>query len=178
MSERTDLVQVTAVAAGLERSSHELAAPGPEHRRLGIFIGTWINMGHTVARPGVPSMQILTSDIYEWAPGGYFVIHTAYGSVGDIDVGGVEIISYDPHAGSFRSQFFDSQGNTSTSRLSAAGDAWTWSGERTRCTAVFSDSGRIQTAHHEVLAVGDAWVPSMEVTPRKIGGAPAAQGSR
>lgn len=108
MPERNDLVQVTAVAAGLERSARQQTAPGPEHSRLGVFIGQWINMGHTVARPGVPSTQILTSDIYEWAPGGYFVVHTAYGRIGDIDVGGVEVIGYDPRAGSYRSHFFDS----------------------------------------------------------------------
>jgi hypothetical protein len=104
MSEGNDAVQVVAVAAGLKQFSGQQAAPGAEHRRLDVFIGKWINEGQTVARPGMPAMRILTSDIYEWAPGGFFVVHVAYGSIGHIDVGGVEIMSYDADAGSYRSR--------------------------------------------------------------------------
>jgi hypothetical protein len=29
----------------------------------------------------IPSVPILTSDVYEWEPGGFFVVHSAYGNV-------------------------------------------------------------------------------------------------
>jgi hypothetical protein len=170
MSEQHSAAQVKAVAAGLQRTSGRAAAPGSEHRNLDVFIGKWINVGHTVATSAtseVPSTKILTSDIYEWAPGGFFVIHSAYGLIGDFAVGGVEIISYDPDAGHYRSQFFDSQGNTTISQLSLADGVWTWAGPRTRCTATFSDDGRIQTAHHQASKDGMTWQPSMEVTLHK-----------
>ena len=70
--------------------------PGPEHRRLDAFIGRWMTDGQTVAGPDAPSVKILASDVYEWMPGGFFVLHTAYGRIGDIGVGGVEIIGFDP----------------------------------------------------------------------------------
>lgn len=168
MSERNSTPQVRAVAAGLERTSDRPDMPGAEQRHLDGFIGKWINAGHTVSRAGVPSAKILTSDIYEWAPGGFFVIHSAYGLIGDIAVGGVEIISYDPDAGCYRAQFFDSRGNASVSQLRLADGAWTWTGPRTRCTATFSDDGSIQTAHHEMSEDGATWQPSMDVTLRKI----------
>jgi hypothetical protein len=168
MSEPRSSAQVTAVAEGLTRTSGRPAAPGPEHRNLDVFIGKWINVGHTVATPEVASATIVTSDIYQWAPGGFFVIHSAYGLIGDFPVGGVEIISYDPDAGRYRAQFFDSQDNTTISQLSLADGVWTWAGQRTRCTAAFSDDGRIQTAHHEMSEDGVTWQPSMEVTLRKI----------
>jgi hypothetical protein len=34
------------------------------------------------------------SDVYEWAPGGFFVHHVAYGRIGSLDVAGSEIIGY------------------------------------------------------------------------------------
>jgi hypothetical protein len=168
MPESNSRLQIKAVAAGLERTSHHAATPGPEHRNLDIFIGKWINTGHTAPRPGVPSAEILTSDIHEWAPGGFVVIRSAYGLIGDIAVGAVEIISHDPAAGCYRAQLFDSQGNTSVSQLSEADGVWTWTGQRARCTATFSDDGTIQTAHHERSDDGLTWQPSMDVTLRKI----------
>jgi len=106
--------------------------------------------------------------VYEWAPGGFFVLHSAYGRLGDIGVGGVAIIGYDAKRGGYRSYFFDSQGNVSISEMAVNSGAWTWQGERTRCTATFSLDGRIQTAHHERSADGVTWEPSMEVTLRRI----------
>jgi hypothetical protein len=57
-----------------------------------VLIGNWINEGATVATAGIPSVPIRTSDVYEWVPGGFFVVHTAFGKIGDTSVGGVSII--------------------------------------------------------------------------------------
>ncbi|MDQ6910887.1 MAG: DUF1579 domain-containing protein, partial [Actinomycetota bacterium] len=151
-----------------ERSARRSAALGPEQRKLDVFIGKWINEGYTVARPEVPSAKILTSDIYEWAPGGFFILHTAYGRIGEHDVGGIEIISYEPQAGSYLSRFYDSQGNVNASQLTELDGAWTWSDKRARCTATFSQDSKTQTAHHESSEDGTTWIPSMDVTLRKI----------
>jgi len=142
--------------------------PRPEHQVLDVIVGKWINEGHTVATGDMPSSRILTSDVYEWSTGGFFVLHTAYGRAGDLPGGGIEIIGYDAASGEYISRFFDSQGNVSTHALSIEGDAWTWQGETTRCTAFFTDGGRTQTAHHERLDGRGEWVPSMEVVLTKI----------
>jgi uncharacterized protein DUF1579 len=154
-----------------ERVTNQLLTAGkagPEHQRLEIFIGKWINQGHTVATADAPEVPILTSDMYEWMPGGFFVLHTAYGRVGDQDVGGTEILGYDAACQQYRSYFFDSQGHVRTDVLTASGDTWTWRGEQTRCTAVFSDQGKTQTAHHERLDEQGHWVPAMDVTLIKV----------
>ena len=41
------------------------SGPGAEHKRLDVFVGTWINEGQTVASADAPSVPILTSDVYE-----------------------------------------------------------------------------------------------------------------
>jgi hypothetical protein len=68
-----------------------------------------INEGHTIETAEIPSVPILTSDVYEWAPGGFFVVHSAFGKIGETAVGGVEIIGVD--GGAYRSTFYDSFGN-------------------------------------------------------------------
>jgi Protein of unknown function (DUF1579) len=101
-------------------------------------------------------------------PGGFFVIHSAYGRLGDADVGGVEIIAYDPASERYQSYFFDSQGNTAVNRLSFSNDRWLWQGENTRSTSVFTDEGKTQTTLHERRDEGGNWVPSMDVVLTEV----------
>ncbi len=56
--------------------------------RLEVFIGRWLTEGETVAAPGAPSARIFASDVYQWGPGGQFIMHPAYGRIGEQDVGG------------------------------------------------------------------------------------------
>lgn len=57
-----------------ENVTNQLPKAGPEHQRLEVFIGKWINEGHTIATADAPAVPILTSDVYEWMPGGFFVL--------------------------------------------------------------------------------------------------------
>ena len=150
------------------QSQQPAPQPGPEDKRLDVFIGKWINEGYTVEAPGAPSVKILTSDVYEWMPGGFFVLHTAYGRIGDIGVGGAEVLGYDPATGKYFSRFYDSRGGIHDADLTVDGDAWTWKGEATGCTAIFTEQGTIQTAHHVRLDETGAWVPAMEVVLKKV----------
>lgn len=150
--------------APTESTRTAMLAPSAAHQRLEVFIGKWINEGHTIASAEAPALKILTSDIYEWMPGKFFVLHSAYGRIGENAGGGTEIIGYDEASQTYRSYFFDGQGTFSTHELTAQGDTWTWQGETTRCTAVFTDNGATQVAHHERLDEHGQWVPAMDVT--------------
>ncbi len=139
-----------------------------ELERLNVFIGKWMNEGYTVETPAAPSTKITTSDVYEWMPGRFFILHTAYGRIGSMDVGGVEIIGYDPATRKYFSRFFDSSGNVHEDSLTADGDRWRWQGKTTGCTAVFTENGKVQTAHHVRLDENGKWVPSMEVVLTRV----------
>ncbi len=146
----------------------EPLTPGPEHQALTAFIGKWMTEGQTIAGEDSPSVKIIASDVYEWAPGGFFVVHSAYGRIGDAGVGGIEIIGYDAATKKYGSQFFDSQGNCSTSDLTVRSSTWTWTGEKTRCTAEISHDGKKMSAHHERTDDGVKWMPSMDVSLIKV----------
>jgi hypothetical protein len=118
---------------------------------------------------GNPGPRITTSDVYEWAPGGFFLLHSAYGRIGEFGVGGIEMIGYDEAAGAYRSHFFDSQGTVTVSSLVARGKVWTYQGATTRSTVEFSDGDRIQTVLHERTDDGTTYRPSMRVTLVKVG---------
>src|SRR5262245_17523912 len=139
-----------------------------ELERLEVFIGRWITEGETARSPDAAPMQIVASDVYQWAPGGHFVMHPAYGRIGSIAVGGLEVIGRDRATGQFQTWFFDSEGNVTTETLSCRDGVWTWLGRNVRCTGVFGDEGRTLTANHERTEDGEHWTPSMNVTLRKI----------
>jgi hypothetical protein len=153
-----------SVVSGIIRPTE----PGPEVRRLDVFIGRWITEGHLIDDTGAPAGQILASDVYEWAPGGFFVIHPAYGRINGVGGGGVEVIGYDAATRKYWTQFFDSQGNVSTTDLTLDGEHWIWDREDTRCTARFSADGTVQTAHHERRTDDGTWLPSMEVVLTRV----------
>jgi Protein of unknown function (DUF1579) len=157
-----------ADAGGVASGRVRPAEPGPEVKRLEVFIGRWITEGYIVDEDGNPGAKIVASDVYQWAPGNFFVIHPAYGRVGDVGVGGVEIIRFEHATGRYLAQFLDSQGNANTSDLTSDGENWTWQGETTRCTGEFSVDGRTLTAHHERRTENGSWVPSMEVVLTKV----------
>jgi hypothetical protein len=168
MIARAEGPAVKSVASGLERSPAPLPERSEWHERLGVFIGKWINEGATVAGDGMDSVPIVTSDVYEWAPGGFFVIHSAYGRIGGIDVGAIEMIGVAPGGGAYRSRLFDSMGNESVSLLTLDNGIWHWRGERSRCAATFRADGRVQMAHHERSPDGHTWEASMDVVLTKV----------
>ena len=140
----------------------------PEVEPLNIFIGKWINEGYTIKTLETPQLKILTSDVYEWMPGGLFVLHTAYVRIGNMDVGGTEILGYDATTKKYFSHFYDSGGNFHQAVLEGEGNSWIWKGKATGCTSVFTENWKVQTAHHVRLDEHGEWVPSMEVVLTKV----------
>jgi hypothetical protein len=72
------------------------------------------------------------------------LLHTAYGRIGELDVGGAEIIGYDAESGNYTSYFFDSQGHVTVDELIYDDGKWIWSGERIRTTSEFSEDGKVR----------------------------------
>jgi hypothetical protein len=162
----TGSARIVNVATGVEDTDRTVPVRDRRHQALAVLIGKWINEGRTIETAGIASVPILTSDVYEWMPGGFFVVHSAFGKIGETSVGGVEIIGVDGEA--YRSTFYDSVGNVHHSRLEIDGDVIRWIADRTRCTVTMSDGGLTQIAHHESSADGVSWTASMDVTLRKV----------
>jgi hypothetical protein len=166
---------VSWVVGRHEKTHHELngeqamSNPRPSALdRLEVFIGRWLTEGETVATAEAPSARIFASDVYQWGPSGQFIIHPAYGRIGGQDLGGLEVIGYDPATGQLRTHFFDHAGNVITETLTFRDGTWMWQAMHHRCKGVFTDNGRILTAHHEHSVDGKQWRPLMTVTLRKV----------
>lgn len=131
---------------------------GHEHdgprARLGALVGRWITEGTMVS----DGTRIVSSDVFEWAPGARFVVHTAHGLIGDSGGGGVEVIGVDER-GDFRADLYDSRGHVTTRTVTERDGLWTWSGGGTRCIALLSADGQVMTTHHERQLEDGHWEP-------------------
>jgi hypothetical protein len=158
----------------METTTMVKAVPGKEHERLSVFVGNWRTEGQTIASPDAPSVPILSSDIYEWLPGNFFVVHRWDSTIGDVKAAGIEIIGYDAANGNYRTHFFDNDGNAGSEELTTRDHTWTWIGKQVmgaewhRCTSVVSDDGNTMSARHERSTDGKRWSPWMDVTLRRI----------
>jgi hypothetical protein len=90
-----------------QRDAH---APAPQAQRLGAIIGRSRSEGHVVGSPPVP---VTGTDLYEWAPGGFFLVQHVDVTVGDRPVWAIEIIGErDPASGAFIARAYDNDGFT------------------------------------------------------------------
>jgi hypothetical protein len=100
------------------------ASPDP---RLGAIVGRWRSEGHLAADPTV---AITGTDIYEWLPGGYFLVHHVDVTVGDQPVQAIEIIGErDPDSDAFLARSYDNTGSTEIMRVRIDDDGvWRFTG--------------------------------------------------
>ncbi len=142
-------------------------APGPEHRLLDVFVGTWNTEGTILAdaaHPSATTAKLTAVDTYEWLPGGFFLIHHVDGRMGEDEVHAIEIIGYDASRQAYRTRSFDNQGNTGTYEATLRGATWRIRGERERFTGELGDDGGSLTGQWERRSTdGTRWVPWMDI---------------
>ncbi len=151
-----------------DRSVASGPAPGPEHRALDVFVGTWNTQGLIEAGPSGPASRLVAVDTYEWLPGGFFLLHHVDGSLGDQPVQTLEIIGYDASSRSYVTRSYDNQGNSNTYRANLRAAWWTILGESERFTGVFSDDGTTLTGMWEQSADGATWTSWMTIKLTRV----------
>jgi hypothetical protein len=178
MSIRWSLVAVGIVGAvvAVSAQSAPIGAPkpGPEHKRLEVFLGKWTGTGQAQASPYGPAAPVSSTDTFEWLPGGFFMAHHWDVKQGATIIKGMEIIGYDPKAKTYTSTFFDNAGNTGVFKATVQGDTWTWTGEtevagkplKERCTSAMGAPGTWM-GKCEYSSDGTKWMPNFDIKNTK-----------
>jgi Protein of unknown function (DUF1579) len=153
--------------------------PSPETQRLGALVGRWRTEGHLVGDPPVP---ITGTDIYQWLPGGFFLVHHVDVLLGQQRVQALELIgSYDPATDTFLARAYDNLGDVTVMQARVDGQGvWRFTGGgdvapvarpptaeasgavRSTLTITADRSG--MTARWERSDDGVSWQPWMEVS--------------
>src|SRR5215475_647990 len=83
-------------ALSLAQAPPEPPKPGPEHKKLEYFLGTWKTEGEIKANAFLPAAKFVTTETYTLDPGGFYLeFRRAEGQIIPRTVG---IMAYDSHA--------------------------------------------------------------------------------
>ena len=118
------LLLVAAAAAQMD-----MPKPGPEHKKLDYFAGSWTLDGDMKASPMGPAGKITEKEKCDWMDGSFFLVcHTDFsGSVGSGT--GLSILGYSTPDKTYTYREFNSWGEFDDSKGSVDGDVWTWTND-------------------------------------------------
>jgi hypothetical protein len=161
------------------RNRNSAPAPGPEIQRLGALVGRWRSEGHIVGDDPVP---ISGTDIYEWLPGGFFLVHHVDVVIGEQQVQALELIGpYDPATDTFTARSYDNLGDVMVMQATVDDQGvWRFTGggdvaavarpaaadasAAVRSTLTVSSDRSGMTARWERSDDGASWQPWMDMT--------------
>jgi Protein of unknown function (DUF1579) len=100
--------------------------PGPELKKLDVFVGTWTLDGNMKPGPMGPGGAISENEKCEWMDGGFYLVcNSEYKSTIGNGVG-LAVMGYSPDDKGYTYREFNSFGEFEDSKGSVAGDTWTW----------------------------------------------------
>jgi hypothetical protein len=103
--------------------------PGPEHKKLQYFVGTWKSEGDTKENPMMPAGKFTSTDKCEWFEGGFAVVCHSTGKMPTGPMKGLGIISYHPGEKVYTYAGVDSMGMGGYSKGTVEGKVWTFQAE-------------------------------------------------
>ena len=131
---------------------------------LNPFVGIWDTEGEVKDISSGRSAKFKASDVYEWLPGGHFLLHRFNADMPDGNIQGIEIIGYSSESESYPMHSFDSLGNASLMHARLENGMWSFIGETARFTGGFQENGRVFAGRWELRAGdGKTWTPWMDV---------------
>jgi Protein of unknown function (DUF1579) len=100
--------------------------PGPELKKLDVFVGIWTLDGNMKPGPMSPGGAISENEKCEWMDGGFYLVcNSEYKSTSGNGVG-LAVMGYSPDDKAYTYREFNSFGEFEDSKGSVAGDTWTW----------------------------------------------------
>jgi hypothetical protein len=148
---------------------------GPEHERLGVFVGKWHAEGLSYASgqdpktPRASGVRWVSDELTEWHPGGFFVIQQEDAKTGSEPLITHAVIGYEPEMGKYVAHAFENHGHHNKYVGTVDGRIWTFKGERERVRIEFSQDGDKQTVAWEWRPHDDEWLPLCDRTNVRLG---------
>jgi Protein of unknown function (DUF1579) len=125
---------VSFVGAQFAAAADDAAAapkPGPEHKRLGYFVGTWKTEGEIQPGPMGPGGKFTGTDKCNWFEGGFAVVCYSDGTSAQGPNKSIGILGYSPEEKVYTYSGVDSMGMTMTTvpHGKVQGDTWVYDDE-------------------------------------------------
>jgi hypothetical protein len=151
--------------------------PGPEHARLGYFVGLWTTEGEMKPGPMGPGGKITASDTCEWFEGRFSVVCRSEGKTPMGPSKSIGILAYSPEEKIYTYYGIDSSAMTMTSvpRGTVQGGTWTYTdeslmgGQKVKSRVTIKElSPTAYTFTMEFQGPDGKWAPMMESKSTKV----------
>jgi hypothetical protein len=153
------------------------AKPGPEHKKLGYFVGKWTGEGEVKPGPMGPGGKMTSSDDCQWFDGGFSVICHSEAKTPNGPSKSIGILGYSPEEKVYTYYGVDNTSMTMASvpKGTIQGDTWIYNDEtmmggkkmKTRVT-IKEDSPTAYSFKMEVQGPDGKWMPMMESKNTKV----------
>lgn len=151
--------------------------PGPEHERLGYFVGKWKAQGEVKPGPMGPGGKLTASDTCEWFEGRFSVVCHSEGRGPTGPSKSIGIIGYSPEEKVYTYYGVDNSSMTMASvpKGTVKGDTWTYTDEGTMGGQKFKSRVTIKelspteyTFRMEMQGPDGKWMPMVESKNSKV----------
>jgi Protein of unknown function (DUF1579) len=129
MKTLTMLSATWLLLAAASLAQTETPKPGPEHKKLDAFAGSWTLDGDMKAGPMGPGGKMTETEKCDWMEGGFFLVcHSDFkSSMGDGT--GLSVMGYSAEGKAYTYREFNSWGEFNDSKGLVDGDTWTWTSD-------------------------------------------------
>jgi uncharacterized protein DUF1579 len=163
------------VVAAAAAAQMEMPKPGPEHKKLDIFVGSWTLDGDMKPGPMGPGGKVEEKEKCEWMEGGsYLICHFDYKSPMGNGVG-LSVMGYSNDDKAYTYREFTSDGEFTDSRGQIDGDTWTWTSDEKMGTMTMKGRFTIKftsaTSYNfgfEMSQDGTKWMNMMDGKATKV----------
>jgi hypothetical protein len=100
--------------------------PGPEHAKLAYFVGKWSSEGELKPSQYAQTGKFTFTETCDWLPGNFALECRSEGSMANLVVKGISIMSYDVGEGKYIYFESNNMGENTFNKGSVDGDTWTW----------------------------------------------------
>jgi hypothetical protein len=171
------IISLMACQAAVAAQDMQAMKPGPEHERLGFFVGKWTGTGEMKTSPMGPGGKVTSKDDCQWFEGRFAVICHSESTMPFGANTSVGIMSYSPELKVYTYYAADSSGMTMATvpHGTVEGKTWTYTdeslfgGQKVKSRVVLTELS--PTSYSFEMAVQDpqgTWVTVMQSTNTKV----------
>lgn len=156
-------------ALAFANQQKEPPKPGPEVKKLEVFVGNWAGEGEMKPGPWGPGGKVTSESECSWFEGGWQLVCRESGK-GDMGTMKSQyVLGWSPEDKVYKYQGFDSTGWMGTATGTVSGNTWSWTGEdkmggkliKSRYTITLP-SPTVQTFKWETSEDGKTWKVAAE----------------
>jgi hypothetical protein len=121
---------VAIVLAVFASAQMQMPKPGPEHKKLEIFAGSWTLEGESKPGPMGPGGKITETETCEWMEGGFYLVcHVKFTSVTMGNGSGLSVLGYSSDDKTYTYREFNSDGEFVDAKGAWDGDSIAWTSD-------------------------------------------------